>query len=177
MKKIYFLFLLIIVSSCSEDISNAKYRNQNYVFYQEDGKVGEWQVINPLLKITPPKSNSTYFFPNGNRYAELKVIDSFPNRIVKYFDKENDQLTRTSFYKSDTLINEIYVDGYYRQYYSSLGDLQLEGNIKNGLTQGEWKYYAKDGVTLKQISQHKNDTINGFQKLYHENGNLEEVNF
>lgn len=177
MKTIYLLFLLIFVSSCNEDISNAKYRNENYVFYQEQGKVGEWQVINPLLKITPPKSNSTYFFPNGNRYAELEVIDSFPNRIIKYFDKENDKLTRTSFYKSDTLVNEIYVDGYYRQYYSSLGALQLEGDIKNGLTQGEWKYYAKDGLTLKQISQYKNDTINGFQKLYYENGNLEEVNF
>lgn len=171
------MLLLIFSSSCREDITNAKYRNENYVFYKEEGKSGEWQLINPLLKINPPKSNSIYFFTNGNKYAELEVIDSFSNRIIKYYDKENENLTRTSFYKSDTLTKEIYADGYYRQYYSSLGALQSEGIIKNGMTQGGWKYYAKDGVTLKQICQSTNDTINGFQKFYFANGNLEEINF
>jgi antitoxin component YwqK of YwqJK toxin-antitoxin module len=130
-----------------------------------------------LLTKIPPKSNSTYFFPDGNKYAELEVIDSFPNQIITYFDKENDKLTRTSFCKSDTLANKIYANGYYRQYHSSLSTLQSEGMIKNGVTQVEWKYYTKDGVTLKRTSQHKNYTIDGFQKLYYENGNLQEVNF
>lgn len=176
LKSIYFIFPLLIFSSCKDDISDGNYRNESYVFYQEEGKVGEWQLIDPLLKITPPKSNSTYFFPNGNKYAELTVIDSFPNRIIKFYDKETDKLTRTTFYKLDTLQKEIYVEGYYRQYHSSLGALQSEGIIKDGMTQGEWKYYADDGVTIEQISQNKDDAVDGFQKLFYADGKVKEIN-
>ncbi|WP_231892006.1 hypothetical protein, partial [Tenacibaculum ovolyticum] len=63
---------MTIFSSCQEDIFNKKFRNENYVFYQEEGKTGKWLKIKPNLEIKLPKSHSTYFFPNGNRYAELE---------------------------------------------------------------------------------------------------------
>lgn len=170
MKIKYFLFLLIILSSCKDDISNGKFRNENYVFYQEEGKVGEWQKINPELEIKLPKSHSTYFFPNGNRYAELKVIDSFPNRIIKYFNKE-DKLIRTTTYKQDSVFNTIYEDGYYKGFHSNLGFLKSEGKIENGMSQGEWNFYRKD-ETLKQTVSYVNDSLQGMRKDYWENGNI-----
>ncbi|WP_064967504.1 toxin-antitoxin system YwqK family antitoxin [Tenacibaculum ovolyticum] len=171
-EKKYFIFLLIIFSSCKDDIFNKKFRNENYVFYQEDGKVGEWLKVNSNLEIKLPKSHSTYFFPNGNRYAELEVIDSFPNRIIKYFDKENNKLNLINKYKSDSLINEIYQDGYNYQYFSNLGHLKSEGMIQNNLFQGIWKFYRRDGKTTKQIVEYKNDTLNGIREDYWGNKNL-----
>ena len=171
MKTRYLLILFAIFSSCKDEISNEKYRNENYVFYQEDGKAGIWQKINPDLDITRPKSLSTYFFPNGSRYAELEVIDSFPNRVIKYFNKK-DELKRTIKYTNDSIENLTYENGYYESYYSNKGLLKVEGLIKNGMNQGIWKYYRKDGETLKKLSEYINDTINGTNQEFWENGNL-----
>lgn len=167
----YFLLPLLILFSCKDDISNRKFRNENYVFYQEDGKAGEWLKINPELEIKLPKSHSTYFFPNGNRYAELKVIDSFANRIVKFFNKE-DYLIRTVKFKSDSIVSKVFENGYYKGYHSNLGLLHSEGLIENHMCQGKWKLYLKDGETIEQTVEYINDTLNGIREDYWENGNL-----
>lgn len=171
MKIKYLLLFLIILSSCKDDISNGNFRNENYVFYQENGKAGKWQKINPELEIKLPKSHSTYFFPNGSRYAELKVIDSFPNRIIKYFNKE-DKLIRTIKFKSDSIVSKVFENGNYRGYHSNLGLLQSEGLFENNMYQGKWKFYHKDGKTIKQIVEYVNDTLNGIREDYWENGKL-----
>jgi len=197
--KIFFL-LLIILTSCKDDISNKKFRNENYVFYQENGKAGEWLKINPDLEIKLPKSHSTYFFPNKNRYAELEVIDSFPNRILKFFNKE-DKLIRTVYFKSDSIVSKVFENGYYKGYHSNIGLLHSEGQIENNMYQDKWKFYRKDGETIKQIVEYINDTLHGIRedywkkgKLkskttnikgkqngktfhYHDNGKTEEINF
>lgn len=174
MKIKYFLLLLIILSSCKDDISNRNFRNEKYVFYQENGKAGEWLKINPELEIKLPKSHSTYFFPNGNRYAELKVIDSFPNRIIKYFNKE-DKLIRTVKFKSDSIVSKVFENGYYKGYHSNLGLLQSEGLIEKHMYQGKWKFYRNDGETIKQIVEYVNDTLHGIREDYWENGNLKST--
>ncbi|CAM1355952.1 toxin-antitoxin system YwqK family antitoxin [Tenacibaculum ascidiaceicola] len=174
MKIRHLLPLFVIFSSCKDDVYNEKYRNENYVFYQEDDKAGKWKKINPKLEIKLPKSHSTYFFPNGNRYAELEVLDSFPNRIIKYFNKQ-DELIRTVTYKSDSMVNKVFENGYYKGYHSNLGLLQSEGLIENHLYQGKWKFYHKDGKTIKQIVEYVNDTLHGMREDYWENGNLKST--
>ncbi|WP_274474210.1 toxin-antitoxin system YwqK family antitoxin [Mangrovimonas aestuarii] len=171
MKPIYLLILAICFSSCKDDISNKRYRNENYVFYKEDGKQGEWRKINPNLKLVLPKSHSTYFFPNGSRHSELEVLDTFPNRIIKYFDKTG-RLTYITRYKNDTIFKETFENGYHKEYHSNYGNLSCEGLIENGMQQGIWKYYRENGKTLENIIEFKNDTINGIQEDYWENGNL-----
>lgn len=160
------------MSSCKEDISNRKFRNENYVFYQENGKAGKWLKINPSLENKLPKSHSTYFFPNGNRFAELEVLDSYSNRIIMYFDKENDSLTYTDKYDSDSIISDVYQNGYYRQYHSNRGQLQSEGLIENQMCQGQWKVYSKNGKTIEEIREWVNDTLHGIREVYWGNGNL-----
>ncbi|WP_203256557.1 toxin-antitoxin system YwqK family antitoxin [Hyunsoonleella ulvae] len=171
MKSICLLFLTAILFSCKDDISNERYRNENYVFYQEEGKAGEWRKINPDLEIKPPKSFSTYFFPNGNRYVEMKVIDSFPNRIIKYFNL-NDELTYTDYYRQDSIVKTTRINGYYYEYHSNLGHLKAKGVYENNMQQGKWIFYYKDGETIKQIVEYKNDTLNGIREDYWENGKL-----
>lgn len=176
MKIKYLLLLFVIFSSCEDDVSDEKYRNENYVFYQEDGKTGKWQKINPELEIKLPKSHSTYFFPNGNRYAELKVIDSFPNRLLKFFNKE-DKLIRTIKFKSDSVVSKVFENGNYIGYHSNLGLIQSEGLFENNLYQGKWKFYHEDGETIKQIVEYVNDTLHGIREDYWENGNLKSKTF
>ena len=168
MKIKHLLLLLIIVSSCKDDISNRNFRNENYVFYQENGKPSEWLKINPELEIDLPKSHSTYFFPNGSKFAELKVIDSFPNRVLKYFNLE-DKLIRIVEFKSDSIVNEVFENGHYKEYHSNFGLMKSEGLIENNLPQGKWKFYRKDGKTIKQTLEYINDTLHGVREDYWEN--------
>lgn len=173
MKIKYFTFFLILFSSCKDDIFDKRFRNENYVFYQEDGKNGTWIKTTPNVDIKLPKSTSTYFFSNGNKYAELKVIDSFPNRIIKFFDKVSNDLKYTTEYKSGTLINKTYQNGYYRDYHSNLGQLKSTGIIKNNLFEGKWKIYREDGETLQKIGTYKNGNLDGVVEDYWPNGNLQ----
>lgn len=165
------LIHLIILISCKDDISDEKFRNENYVFYQENGSNGKWLKIDLESQINLPKSISTYFFPNGNKYAELRVIDSFPNRIIKFYNKKRD-LTKTDIYKSGSIINTIYKNGFYTSYHSNKGLLLFEGAIKNNKRQGKWKSYRKDGKTIDQVIEYVNDTLNGLKEDYWESGNL-----
>jgi len=168
------LLLLTIFSSCSDDISNEKFRNENYVYYEENGKSGKWLKIDSNVKLIPPKSKSTYFFSNGSRFAELEVIDSFPNRKFKYYSKK-DELIRTRIYKSDSILKDNFENGYYKGYHTNFGFLQSEGLVENNKVQGQWKFYQKDGKTLKQIIEYKNDSVNGIRKDFWENGNLQSI--
>lgn len=171
MKTKYFLIFIVLLISCKDDIYNERYRNENYVFYQENGKNGKWLKIDPKKEIKPPKSFSTYFFPNGNRYAELEVIDSFPNRIIKYYNK-NDKLTKTTIFKSDTLFKVEYLDGLYEKYHSNIGHLSAKGIIKNNLSQGKWIFYRDDGKSIRQIVDYKDDIPHGIREDYWPNGNI-----
>ncbi|TYA74241.1 toxin-antitoxin system YwqK family antitoxin [Seonamhaeicola marinus] len=176
MKSICFLLLTVLLFSCKDDISNKRYRNENYVFYQENGKEGEWLKINPDLKIQLPKSFSTYFFPNGNKYAEVEVIDSFPNRIVKCYDLSN-RLTHINIYELDSLIKSTHEDGYFYSYHSNHGLLKSEGQYENNMQQGKWMFYREDGITIKQIVEYIDDTLHGVREDYWENGNIKSKTF
>ncbi|GHC65889.1 toxin-antitoxin system YwqK family antitoxin [Ulvibacter litoralis] len=172
--KLYFLiFISVFYISCKDDILNKKYRNQNYVFYQEEGKEGKWLRIDPNLKIKLPKSHSSYFFPNGNRYVELEVIDSFPNRITHYYDKE-DHLTKVVKYNLDTVTEVKYEEGFLEFYHSNLGIKSKEGTVKNGLEQGLWKRFDKNGKLLKEFNL-KDGLDHGKRIDYYPNGNIESI--
>mgnify|MGYP003675618226 FL=1 len=157
--------------SCQDDINNEKFRNSNYAFYQEDGKEGKWVKVRANSELAFPKSTSTYFFDNGNRYAELIVLDSFPNRISKFYDTD-DNLMITERFSNDSLIEEKYVDGLYRGYYSNKGNLKSEGNIKNNKREGTWSFYKEDGATLRHTTHYVDNLSDGLRKDYYDTGEL-----
>lgn len=160
--------------SCQDDINDQRFRNENYVYYEEDGKPGKWLLIKNNSNQKPPKSRTTFFFPNGNKYLELSVLDSFPNRIYKFYDKEN-RLTRIKTYKSDSVFKETYNNGYFQGYYSNLGNLHSEGLIKNNLKQGKWNYYYEDGLSTKERAEYKNGKLNGVHEEFWRNGNSKSL--
>ncbi|QXP78725.1 MULTISPECIES: toxin-antitoxin system YwqK family antitoxin [Winogradskyella] len=174
MKITYYLLLSIILLSCKDDISDDRFRNENFVYYKEDGKSGEWLKIKPNFQKELPKSHSTYFFPNGNKFLELIVLDSFHNRIYNFYNKDQ-KLTRIKTYKSDSIYKEIYKNGYFQGYYSNLGTLHSEGLVEKNKKQGKWNYYYEDGINIKQIAEYNNGELQGVIKDFWQNGNLKSI--
>ncbi len=167
-----FLFLLIIVSfSCQDDIRNKKFRNSNYVFHQEDGKEGKWVKVVANSEMDFSKSKATYFFDNGNRYAELTVLDGFPNRISRFYDTDGN-LKLIEKYLNDSLVSEKYLDGHYKAYYSNKGNLKFEGDIEKNIKEGTWVYYKEDGETVKYAIPFVENLANGLRNDYYDTGDL-----
>ncbi len=169
-----FISFIVLSIACNDNIADSNYRNSKYAFYQEEGKSGKWIKVSANSERDFTKSKTTYFFDNGNRYAELMVLDSFPNRMTKFFDTK-DELKITEYYSQDSLISKKYVDGHYKGYYSNKGNLKSEGTIKDNKLEGTWTYYLEDGNTIKQTIDYANSLFNGFRKDYYETGELQAL--
>jgi len=175
---IFILFIsLLLTFSCSTDINNTKYRNANYIFYKEKGKKGYWQKVSKNSNFKYKQGKLAYFFDNGNRFGEIEVIDSFPNRIEKFYDKDSDKLIKTVLRKADSVIESKYENGYYKGYYSNNGILTKEGIIENNLEQGLWKKYRKEDGSLRQKIELKDGIEHGKRENYWENGKLKSVSY
>lgn len=181
-KKLTLLILSLFISStiiesCSSDIGDTKYRNANYLYYKEEGKSGYWQKTNSNSNFKYKKGKLTYFFDNGNRFGEIEVIDSLPNRIEQFYDKDSNKLIKTVWRKADSVIKLKYENGYYKGYHSNNGILTKEGNIENNLEQGVWKKYRKNNGSLRQIIELKDGLEHGKRENYWENGKLQSVSY
>src|SRR5690606_25574111 len=109
----------------------------------------------------------TYFFDDGNIFATIKIVDSFPNRVVNYYNEN--KILATEYYKNNDLSKTIKKDGYHIEYRSNKGDLIGEGFIKNNKEQGEWKDYYRNG-NVERIINFKNGEKHGSFKELYENG-------
>jgi len=160
--------------SCGDDISNKKYRNSKFAFQKVDGKRGIWIKVRSNSETEFPKSKTTYFFDNGNRYAELIILDSFSNRITKFYDT-NDKLLVTESYSNDSLKLKNYIDGDYKGYYSNTGELKSEGKVMDNKLEGLWTYYNQDGKTVNQTIEFRNNFFHGYRKDFYGNGQIKAL--
>ena len=88
-----------------------------------------------------------------------KVEASFPNgqaKLVRYYDKSNNCLKETEYYET--------------------GQVKMEGTLKDGKREGEWKSYFPDG-RLQSVGSFKNDKRTGTATVWQENGNLLQEGF
>ncbi|MGH1385507.1 toxin-antitoxin system YwqK family antitoxin [Kordia sp.] len=176
-KKVILSFaLLLFMNSCSDSIQESEFRNTKYVFYQEDGKTGYWQKISKNSDFKYKKGQLTYFYPNGNTFAEIEIIDSFPNRIIKFHNKEG-KLTKTEWREQDSIIKTHLENGYYKYNYSSKGPVFSEGLVENHLEQGVWKKYRNEDGTLRQIIEMKDGLEHGKRENYWPNGKQKDVSY
>ncbi|AEH01407.1 toxin-antitoxin system YwqK family antitoxin [Lacinutrix sp. 5H-3-7-4] len=168
------LLLFTILISCSDNIKDDKYRNSNYLFYKEDGKKGYWQKISPNSNFKYKKGNLTYFYDNSNVFSEIEIIDSFPNRTVKYYDK-NEELIKNHWVKKDSLIKEHLENGYFKHNYSPNGPVIQEGLVEDNLRQGIWKFYRSEDGSLIRITEMKDNFAHGKSENYWKNGNRRNI--
>ena len=88
-----------------------------------------------------------------------KVDASFPNgqpQIVQMLDKSGKCVKETEYYES--------------------GQVKMEGAMKDGLREGEWKAYFPDG-RLQSMGQFNAGLRTGVAKVYWYNGNLREEGY
>jgi antitoxin component YwqK of YwqJK toxin-antitoxin module len=174
-KQILFsLLLFILFISCSDNIKNNKYRNADYLFYEEDGKKGYWQKINSASTFKYKKGKLTYFYDNSNLFSEIEVIDSFPNRVVKYYN-QNEKLIKTYWIKNDSMIKEHLENGYFKHNYSPDGPVIQEGLVENNLRQGIWKFYRSEDGSLIRVTEMKDNFAHGKSENYWKNGNRKNI--
>lgn len=89
----------------------------------------------------------------GNGYTE-KVIETYDNgqpALVRTYDRSGQCFKETEYYES--------------------GALKMEGNLKDGHREGEWKCYFEDGKTQSTGFFHEGIRT-GKATAYYENGNL-----
>lgn len=88
-----------------------------------------------------------------------KVMEKFPNgqpQVVQMLDRSGDCVKQVEYYKS--------------------GQVYMEGPMKNGRREGEWKSYFPDGRT-QSIGYYEAGERTGAATVYWYNGNLREQGF
>lgn len=170
MKNIKFIFFLLFLLSCQDDINDKKFRNSNYTFYKTEGKSGEWRkIVNNSNTIYKKGDLVYYFFDNGEKFGKIKIIDDYSNREEYFYN--NDTLIEKVIYKNNEISKKIKKDGFHLEYYSSEGQIMAEGNIKNNREDGVWIDYFESG-SIKSKNIYKNGLRNGKVFEYYEDGKI-----
>ncbi|WP_435263044.1 toxin-antitoxin system YwqK family antitoxin [Tenacibaculum sp. nBUS_03] len=173
-KNIYLIITILILCSCkNSNINDSEYKNSKYIFYKINGRLGYWQKVVNNSDLKYEKGLINIFFDNGNPFAEIEILDSLPNRIEKFFDKETAKLIKTVWIKNNEEYNRTYENGYYKHFHSAKGKIIIEeGLVEKKLNQGLWKRYWSKSGNIKETIHFKNGKLHGERKFYWENGNL-----
>ena len=125
----------------------------------------------------------TSFTANAKEYNGNEVKDCSQNAIFMFCDLEGEPITGVvkSYYENGNLeaegnFKDGKQEGLGKSYYDN-GNLEAEGNFKDGKLEGLGKEYYENG-NLKGEKNFKDGKLEGLSKAYYDNGNLKaEVNF
>ncbi len=156
MSKLYFLFFLVILFSCSE---SAKTPKDKYIRYHKNNQV-EFEVG---LK------NKRYHGPSKSYYesGKLKQEATFMNGMRKGLQKsyyEDGKIKSTEYYKSEKLDSIC-------TYYRNDGSLEKKIQYKYGTQNGFFKSYYENGQIYQDFNQH-NGRKDGKQTAYYPDGKI-----
>lgn len=158
--------------------------------YKNKQRIGEWKSYHPNGQLS-----SAFSYTKGKRNEEYTSY--FENGIVSRKTRkiDNDYVTK-AYYKSGTLFYEqIFGDGFYREYledgglkiasnyvdgelndvwkqFYDTGELEWTLDYKDGYREGVYRNYYKSGQ-LKLEGEMRKDQKDGEEKRYLENGQLE----
>lgn len=172
MKQLYYIFFLLILVSCNDNINDTKYRNSNYAFYKKNGYEGVWQKIEPNSNFKNEPGIITYFFDDGTIFGTKEILDSLSNNIVSYYN--NNKVIEINYYRNDSIFKIVKIDGFHFEYLSSKGNIYSKGLIKNNQEQGKWEEFDKDG-DLEAIRNFKNGLRHGKFTEFYKNGKIKSI--
>jgi len=176
MKIRHFILFLFIFASCKGNLENSKYRNSEYVFYEEEGKSGYWQKISKGSDFKYKKGTLYYFYDNGVRWGEIEILDSLQSSVGKFFDKETDSLIKTVWKNNNKEYKRVYENGYYKHYHTNKGEIVIEeGLVENNLKQSLWKGYWVKGGSQEHKINFKDGEKHGKSEYYWRNGNVKSI--
>jgi len=177
--------------------NNEKIQSEgNYSYGKKDGYFKEFDKNGNLTKIEKYENDNliddapelaslevkTDYYING----KLKIVQSYKNDIPEGVRREyspDGQITKSYIFKNGIIVGEGIVDekglrqGSWKEFYES-GEKEAEGEYKNGLHQGQWKYYFRNGIIEQTGVYANNGKPDGKWKWFFESGNLrKEENF
>lgn len=156
--------------------------------YYPSGNISEVQTYDEEGLLTGIKY---YFNPVGNISQKDSLYSKGILNGLKFIYFDNGQVSSIQEVRNDTIIGVKSFDGKGNLIYKAEIDndkslsfklhfidglVEREGNLKNGLFDGELKYYYPNG-NLKSVLNFEEGEQNGKQTLYHPNGELKEVFF
>ena len=75
-----------------------------------------------------------------------------------------------------TFVSASAQDEYVVTYFDKTEIKESEGQLKNGQSDGRWKYYNRKGVITKEIDYHSG-VVSGRMAYYYDNGNLQSEGY
>ncbi len=108
-------------------------------------------------------SSCKAFYASGGVQEESFVVPENTRHVSDLFLKKGTSQYEASFRTGD-------LDGLYKQFYSN-GQMKIEGHYKNGLPQGTWNFYRKNGK-LRETDEYVGDLfdITVKKQSYYEDG-------
>lgn len=167
---------------------NGKLKQEGYFYLdRQDSIYREWSETGVLMvegtyKMNKPVGEWKYAYRDGHPKSVEESREGM-NYMISFWSadtlhtqtiKDGNGVMRT-FYTTGN-IKEFYTyknglkDGKFEEW-SIYGYLTLEGEFKNGLKEGEWKYAYYTGDTEK-ISHYKDDKLDGEYKYFYDNGQV-----
>ncbi|HLG01978.1 MAG TPA: toxin-antitoxin system YwqK family antitoxin [Bacteroidia bacterium] len=149
--------------------------------YNEFGNlvnVTKW--VNGELVKNPPElariETKTTYHPSGKPAVIGNYKDGYPEGVFRIYDTTG-TLVAAEVYAEGVLVGEGIFDlkglqqGHWKEYYET-GDLKGEGDYKDGVRIGLWKFYYSGGKTDQEGKYDQRGRPIGTWKWYHENGQM-----
>ncbi|HTL81465.1 MAG TPA: toxin-antitoxin system YwqK family antitoxin [Bacteroidia bacterium] len=155
-------------------------KNGYYKEYNEFGNltnVTKW--VDGVMVKNPPElakiETRTTYYSNGRIHEVGNYKDSIPEGVFRIYDTTG-VITAAEVYADGILVGEGVYDakgqqqGHWKEYYEETGDLKGEGDYKDGVRIGDWKFYYADGKT-DQLGKYDNKGRPvGVWKWYYDTG-------
>jgi uncharacterized protein len=158
--------------------------NENFgvwTYYYENGKVNMQGESNKGLR----EGEWKFFYENGNLKSSGIFKKDHKEGPWNYYYEDNIFKAHADFVKDKGKYTEYFSNGEIKSvgeivdgkssgpwnYYYEEGGLQAQGNEKNGIKDGLWRFYHKNG-SISSEGNFVNGKAEGDWKYFHENGAL-----
>lgn len=147
MKKVLFVFLIMILAGCSSSKNQKKYSDFDYSFARSGG-------ISPIYENLLIKGNKVHYSFEGHG-----------KKIKKHFILSNDDLKNIENTLTENKFARIQED--YKKLYDNIS---VEINVKNGSNAGS---KSDASLIMEKNKEHWEKIVNAFQQLIDSNVKLE----
>ncbi|MEI6122360.1 MAG: toxin-antitoxin system YwqK family antitoxin [Bacteroidota bacterium] len=171
----------------SEGVYNYGRKDGYFKAYDKDGNLTSIEKYeNDILIEDAPELASLKVKTDYYRNGKLRIVQSYKDNIPEGVRREyspEGQIVKSYIYKNGIIIGEGIVDekglhqGIWKEFYET-GEKEAEGEYKNSLHFGAWKFFYKNGLIAQTGNYASNGKPDGKWKWYYESGNLrKEDNF
>ena len=139
------------------------FKTGKWLHYYDNGTLSAEESFKVVDNTESKEGLFTYYYPNGKK----KYFVNFKKNLREgeahnYF--ENGYINQKFSYTNGVMTGEAEI------FHETTGKLEGKGTLKAGEKDGKWTYYYDDGITVEEIGHYVNGVQEGEWKSYHKNG-------